>query len=121
VPYIGNFLFRPAGTNEFHAMVRPLAQLSFKANQLLGLYDDDDKLALRPEWQRFVVARMHHKGWSIDLRQWAKFQSLTWIVALLVAWYSAAQLVLSHPVAIGLSFGVLGLVSALIGATALMR
>ena len=80
-PYVGNFLFRPAGTNELEALVRPLAQLSLKMNELLGIYDDARRLAQRPPWQQTVVERMHEKGWSLDLRCWAEYQSLAWIAA----------------------------------------
>ena len=102
MPYIGDFLFRPAGTNEVARIVPQLAQWSRAANKALGIYDDDRALEQKPQVQRFLVRRMHRKGWSVDLRQWTTHQSLLWLstVSALVsgvAWlaFGSARAVLS--------------------------
>jgi hypothetical protein len=83
---VGDFLFRPAGTNELRIFVKTLATWSTAANAALGLYDDQVALLNRPKWQRTLVARMHERGWSIDLRKWAQFDSLIWGGAVSCVW-----------------------------------
>jgi hypothetical protein len=88
---VGDFLFRPAGTNELRIFVRTLATWSTVANAALGLYDDQVALSNRPKWQRTLVARMHEKGWLIDLRKWAQFDSLIWAGAVSCMWIMVGQ------------------------------
>ena len=121
VPYVGNFLFRPAATNEVAALVPHLAQLSVAANKALGIYDDHRALGRRPPWQRTLVQRMHAKGWSIDLRRWLEFESLTWLLLVSLLWYIASRLLLDDAGAVFLSFVLLFLLSALTTAGILLR
>jgi hypothetical protein len=114
-------LMRPAGSNEFHFLAEPLAKLSKAANSALGVYEDEEGLAARPRWQQRLVSKMRRKGWMVDLRQWAEFPSLVWLVGVNVVFFMLSRLILKHPVAIALSFVCLGLASVLTGAFALTR
>lgn len=125
VPYfekeVGDFLFRPAGTNEFPLLVPPLARWSRAANTALGIYDDEDGLKGRAAWQQLVVRRMHDKGWSVDLRQWTTHQSLLWLCTVSALVSGAAWLSFGSAGAVLSSMALLCLVSIGVGVFELLR
>jgi hypothetical protein len=101
--------------------VKTLSTWSRFANAALGLYDDQATLRSRPKWQRVLVARMHEKGWSIDLRRWAQFDSLVWMGAVSCVWIAVGRCLFGSVFAAIMSLPLLCTVSLVVSVADLLR